>query len=496
MKKFFTLFALALVAMAVNAQKTWNFSTWEDGSYANQTVDGLTLVGEDGKWIVDGNNYSDYTKRLKSGGSYKASFAVDGNSKITLVCTTSSSSAERTVTLAAGEADPFATLKVQAKGSYEAEYTGAAATITIGMDGGVNFYAIIVEPASAPTPTPGGDDEPVGVKEIMEVASETVQAAIAASIENPVSLTSANFFAVSDAKVYPVGTNDNGAVDVVAADGEAVSLKTYIWEYNSGNLAFKAVSTPNADASANEGWQKKGNGSIAEDGSWTGNEAMNVAGCEPQFLYGAAPKNGNPTASYKDFYEYNNDGDAVHRVYDGPYWEPGCGWVPEKGCYYEFTPSASGSLKVALWVNKNLNSNPLYIVNASTMAVIPSTDVKVVGFMQNNTFEKNDKDEACGTNPYMLNAEYKIVPAATPDATPANRAFFGYFTFSVEAGTKYMIFSPKSQPGIFGYEFTVTSGIQDIIAAPASKIMKTIKNGKIVIINGNNTYNVAGQLVK
>lgn len=331
-------------------------------------------------------------------------------------------------------------------------------------------------------PTPGGND--YTNKEIMDVASDAIQGKIATAIENPISLSSPNFFAVSqDKNVYPMGTNDAGAVDVLAADGEAITLASYIWEHNSGNMAFKAVSTPNTDAKADERWQKKGNGALAEDGvTWTGNEAMNVEGCEPKFLYGTGPKNGNPTASYKDFYEYNKDGDPVHRVNDGPYWEPGCGWVPVKGCFYEFTPSVEGSLKVALWVNKNLNSNPLYIVNAATMTPIAQNDVEIVGFMQNNTSEKNANDEQCGTNPYILNAEYKLVPAATPEATPENRPFFGYFTFKVEAGTKYMIFSSKSQPGIFGYQFSHngTSGISDIVVEKA-------KNDAI--------YNIAGQRV-
>ena len=119
-------------------------------------------------------------------------------------------------------------------------------------------------------------------REIMSVASDEVQALIANSIANPIELSSPNFFIVSqESKVYPVGTKDAGAADVVAADGQPITLKTYIWEYNSANVYLKAVSTPNADASAEESWQKKGNGSIGEDGTtWAGNEAMNVAGCE------------------------------------------------------------------------------------------------------------------------------------------------------------------------------------------------------------------------
>ena len=270
--------------------------------------------------------------------------------------------------------------------------------------------------------------------------------------------------------MYPVGTKDAGAADVVAADGQPITLKTYIWEYNSANVYLKAVSTPNADAGAEESWQKKGNGSIGEDGTtWAGNEAMNVAGCDPQFLYGVSAKNGNPSNTYKDFYEYNEDGDAVHRVVDAPYWAPGCGWLPEKGCYYTFTVKNDGQLKVALWVNKNLNSNPLYIVDAATKEPLNIADVNIVGFMQNNTFEKDADGNACGTNKYKFTEEYKIVQDVE-GATPQNRPFFGYFTFNVKKDATYYIFSSKSQPGIFGYEFTAgaTGGDQPGTDTPAA----------------------------
>lgn len=337
-------------------------------------------------------------------------------------------------------------------------------------------------------------------REIMSVASDEVQALIANSIANPIELSNPNFFIVSqESKVYPVGTKDAGAADVVAADGQPITLKTYIWEYNSANVYLKAVSTPNADAGAEESWQKKGNGSIGEDGTtWAGNEAMNVAGCDPQFLYGVSAKNGNPSNTYKDFYEYNEDGDAVHRVVDAPYWAPGCGWLPEKGCYYTFTVKNDGQLKVALWVNKNLNSNPLYIVDAATKEPLNIADVNIVGFMQNNTFEKDADGNACGTNKYKFTEEYKIVQDVE-GATPQNRPFFGYFTFNVKKDATYYIFSSKSQPGIFGYEFLSggSTGIENVETetnanAPVYSIsgQQVPKNYKgLVIKNGKKFIN-------
>lgn len=441
MKKFFTLFALALVAMAVNAQKTWNFSTWEDGSYANQTVDGLTLVGDDGKWIVDGNNYSDYTKRLKSGGSYKASFAVDGNSKITLVCTTSSSSAERTVTLAAGEADPFATLKVQAKGSYEAEYTGAAATITIGMDGGVNFYAIIVEPASAPTPdpTPGGETEKyVAVTNVDGVwtAADVFANATVDGGESVVKFGTANMDVVAIGSTTPKDVESDPGVFPGWKEWNEVK-----WDVkNQGDINFGYV-------------------------VGTGNPAISY--CEEEIV-----TDGVATGKFRPAYEF--------------YEADGSKGLPHMGLYYMFSPKASGQLKAMIWVNKG--NRYTYLVDEATKKPIAYTAEGYINGQNNEEGQKrwltSDDIQALSNpeKPYVIGA--------------GNQPFWGNVTADVEAGKTYWLFVHNAQIGFQGYEFTVTSGIQDIIAAPASKIMKTIKNGKIVIINGNNTYNVAGQLVK
>lgn len=320
-------------------------------------------------------------------------------------------------------------------------------------------------------------------REIMAVASDEVQAKIANAIANPVELSNPNFFIVSqDVKVYPEGTYESGAAEVVASDGTPVTLKTYIWEYATANVSLKAVSTPNADASPEQAWEKRGNGKIGEDGVWAGNEAMNVAGCDPQFLYGTAPKNGNPSQSYKGFYDYNSDGNPTPRVYDGPYWAPGCGWLPAKGCYYLFTVKSNGKLKVALRQDKNLASRPLYIVDGETKEALATGSIDVLGFMQNNTFEKDADGNPCGTNKYKLTNDYLIVQDVE-GAKPQNRPFFGYFTFDVQANKTYYILSSTSQPGIFGYEFIAggSAGISDIVTDNASA--------------DNRIYNISGQQV-
>ena len=96
--------------------------------------------------------------------------------------------------------------------------------------------------------------------------------------------------------------------------------------------------------------------------------------------------------------------------------------------------------------------------------------------------EKDADGNACGTNKYKLTENYLIVQDVE-NAAPQNRAFFGYFTFEVQAGKTYYILSSTSQPGIFGYEFIAggSAGIRDITTDNASA--------------DNRIYNISGQQV-
>lgn len=62
-----------------------------------------------------------------------------------------------------------------------------------------------------------------------------------------------------------------------------------------------------------------------------------------------------------------------------------------------------------------------------------------------------------------------------------------------EGSLKFKLGSKQCCLIITVYCVDATSGIDDIIAEPKSKTVKTIENGRIVIIKDGRKYNIAGQ---
>lgn len=162
MKKFFTLIAMACMAIGVNAQ-TWNFSEWELQTI-NETItkDGLTVLANANSTVtIDGNNKTvdgvKYTQRLKTGGAGSAegrtlSFNVTGKCTINVIACSSNSSDERTLNISAGEFANIYTTATVPTGNpvvVPIEYNGEATTIYLASaSGGINFYAISVVPTT------------------------------------------------------------------------------------------------------------------------------------------------------------------------------------------------------------------------------------------------------------------------------------------------------------------------------------------------------------
>ncbi len=260
--------------------------------------------------------------------------------------------------------------------------------------------------------------------------------------------------------IYAGGTAD--APDT-SQPGE---LKTSQIEVSTANVTLTAVSTPNGDKTINTGadaWQLKG--------SVDGNDALIVDGCNPQFAKYLMGQ-GNPEATHWEFWEETPNGSA-YRVY-GTYWEPGNN-MPAKGLYLKFDIKVAGTLKVAIYGNKN--ANPTYIVDASTKQPLAPSTVDVSIFYQNTGFVY-DGEHVLNTgkqaDDYVLQHTNGITQ---------NRPVLGYISFPAEAGKSYYIFNTKSQVGIYGYEFTPgdPAGISTIDATAA------VKNAV--------RYNVAGQQV-
>lgn len=291
--------------------------------------------------------------------------------------------------------------------------------------------------------------------EKMSVMDEAVKAKIEAAIANPSDNSNPNFIEVpQEEQVFPEGTYPNN-IDAVTG-GHTITMKDYIWEYSTDNITVKAVSTPNLDAAATESWQTKGNGN---------NESLSIEGGVEGFTQYVCPKNGNPSLAYKDFYDYNSDQNPTHRVAE-KIWTLGCGALPVKGCYYEFTAKTDGTLTAGIWLNKNLAQKTLFVID-ETATALPYTDIKLKGFRQNNTYEKNELGETVGGfKDFTLNENYLINLESD-----TNRPFFGLATFDIVAGKKYLMFSSNSQLGFFGYLFTLKTGINSI-ANTAEKSVK------------------------
>lgn len=174
LKMLFLLF-LGFIGMNTNAQE-WNFSTASFSTLGTisttTTVDGLTIVATaEAVVAVDANNKSlegmDFTSRLKLGGSGTfdtegkpvsrvLSFPVSGNTKITVMGMSSSSSADRQLIIAAGVKDTvvgtFAALGTPiTKGEFT--YTGGPTTIYLySPSSGVNLYYLKATPVVSNNP--------------------------------------------------------------------------------------------------------------------------------------------------------------------------------------------------------------------------------------------------------------------------------------------------------------------------------------------------------
>jgi len=249
-------------------------------------------------------------------------------------------------------------------------------------------------------------------------------------------------------------------------------------------ITMTGLSTPNSlskkdveDGKTQVYWELKGKKADDENP----NDALITEDCTPQFAQYLMPK-GNPGFQHWEFYELNSDGDEVFRAYD-TYWEPGATAMPAKGAYYKFAASKSGSLRVGIYGNKN--QNPTYIVDEASLTPLAPANVKVSIYYQNTSFVYEGSAEE-GTAKY-----FNVGPMAEDyvlqhtNGVTQNRPVLGYLDFSVEAGKTYWLFNPKSQIGIYGFQFTAgTDGISDIAADKAAISEKTFNLAGQQVSNG------------
>ena len=338
----------------------------------------------------------------------------------------------------------------------------------------------------------------------LDVSSSAVKPIIEAAIANPVVLNNTLFIAVpQEEKIFPAGTYATNNYEIVTG-GSAIGLKNYSWEASTENVTVKANSTLNADSQDDsESWRF--NIGINDDGSFK-NTSLTAPGCSPVLATYVNAKTGNPSPAYKDFYEYPSqkttdeagneidlidengnyvsdlEGDPIHRILE-PVWEPGKGDLPAKGNYYEFTSKKNGVLKIAIFLNKNLNSNKLYIIDESTKdegyKALTNEALTIKGFRQNYNYEV-EKGSETNLATFTLTEDFLLTHDLM--GTDTNRPFYGYVSFNVKAGVTYMALTPKNQLGLFGFSFEAASsdGINNV---------KTTQNSNAAM------YNLAGQKV-
>ena len=208
--------------MSVNAQKTWNFSTWEARDYTTtETIEDLTVVAtSDKKIVIDGSNKTIndviYTQRLKFGGSgaedsRNVNFQVDGPCTIAIGATSSSNDADRVINVAASTFDNIIG-EISAPGGSVVEgtvsYTSSEPTTiyVYSKSSGANIYYITVTP-----------DGSAGIN---GVVAEGEGDAVISCVDGKINVSNA---AGADVTVYDI----NGAIISKAANvNGAVSLGT------------------------------------------------------------------------------------------------------------------------------------------------------------------------------------------------------------------------------------------------------------------------------
>lgn len=249
----------------------------------------------------------------------------------------------------------------------------------------------------------------------------------------------------------------------VKADATStLTLTDYTFTGETTNIKLTAVSTPNSDTEKKDVWKwgvNETTTNVLLNQTNLGDECIVDFGAGRYLVAGT----GNPGLEAYEYYFTDSDPKTVGPRYYETYWTPGCGSAPLKGCYYKFEAKKAGKLVIGFFLNKNLANNPLYIVDGSTNKLLAKDKISVVGFRQNCNFEK-EQGGATKLATFELDDDYKVVVV---NGGGTNRPLYGYITIDVAANGVYYMFSPKSQMGIFGFEFTVATGINNVKAAEA-----------------------------
>ena len=174
---------------------------------------------------------------------------------------------------------------------------------------------------------------------------------------------------------------------------------------------------------------------------------------------------GNGYATLLAKYSFSEDKGEWQTTADYTYinYEGGETGIPAYGLYYSFTPKTSGSLKIAVWVNKGGDNRKTFIVKASDgKPLTPFVDYTFEGYIngQNDSetgfpkFFDKDAFKASHDEQYVVDGKdtqpYKL--------SWNGQAVWGWITFDVVADETYVVYQQSSQLGFGGYDFTPTGG--------------------------------------
>lgn len=322
---------------------------------------------------------------------------------------------------------------------------------------------------------------------------------------------------------------------VADLSGEEATLKSIIvnnedpsqasvFEATEGSVTIKGVSGPVSGFKDAEGLTPGSPAPELEknyDNTWSGLKTQ--GDCEKGPFYYVQGK-GNPVDLSKvAVEEIMTEGEPTGRFranWDNSYYAiDGSNGLCSNGTYMTLTSTEAGKMTAVVWVNKG--DREVYIVPASTKVALTPEQISLAGYVngQNNEESKKmyfnvkkegdlayisyDAVEKNGATIYLAR-HHKLNPDdLNEDGTMkdggqlARQAMFLYITWDAAAGETYYIFNKNTQIGIGGFEFEGgAAGIHNVAATPVKAVAKTIQNGRVVIVKGGNTFNVAGQLVK
>ena len=258
----------------------------------------------------------------------------------------------------------------------------------------------------------------------------------------------------------------------------SLELTDYTFTASTANVTLTGLSTPNTGTQEADIWKFAGADNVKLNKTNLGDECL--VEFDNQYVLAG---NGNPGLSVYEFYFTNSEGNSVGPRYIEDYWTPDCGSAPLKGCYYKFDVKAAGELVIGVFLNKNLASNPLYLIDAATNKLVAKDAFTVLGFRQNCNFDTEQGGTTKLTN-YTLDDDYLLDVNSTGLGGGTNRPFYGYVTLKEAEGSYYLL-SPKSQMGVYGFQFTGgTDGISDIAADKAAISEKTFNLAGQQVSNG------------